>query len=112
MIGRIITSDARVTEGMAWLAAHEPAMAAAYDVPVIPHGSGNYSYHFVISQPHSPFVEYLNTSPQSDQVNPVFGGLFENEAAPVNGVVHLDDAPGFGLDLDRSAANLIRPYGD
>ncbi len=88
------------------------AMAAAYDVPVIPHGSGNYSYHFVISQPHSPFVEYLNTSPQSDQVNPVFGGLFENESAPVDGVVHLDDAPGFGLELDRSAANLIRPYGD
>ncbi len=87
------------------------AMAAAYDVPVIPHGSGNYSYHFVISQPHSPFVEYLNTSPASDQVNPVFGGLFENEAAPVNGRVTLDDAPGFGLELDRSAADLIRPYG-
>lgn len=30
MIGRIITSEACVTEGMAWLAAHDPVMAAAY----------------------------------------------------------------------------------
>jgi L-rhamnonate dehydratase len=24
-------------------------MAAAYDIPVVPHGSGPYSYHFVLS---------------------------------------------------------------
>lgn len=86
------------------------AMAAAYDVPVVPHGSGNYSYHFVVSQPHSPFVEYLNSSPGSDEVSPVFGGLFVDEAIPVNGKVRVSDAPGFGLELDRRAANLIRPY--
>ncbi len=42
------------------------AMAAAYDIPVVPHGSGPYSYHFVTSQPHIPFGEYVNTSPAGD----------------------------------------------
>jgi L-rhamnonate dehydratase len=33
------------------------AHASAYDTSVIPHGSGPYSYHFIASQPHSPFCE-------------------------------------------------------
>lgn len=86
------------------------AMAAAYDIPVVPHGSGDYSTHFVISQPHSRFVEYINTSPGSDRIEPVFGGLFEGESLPKNGAIAPSDAPGFGLELNRDAATLRRPY--
>jgi len=86
------------------------AMAAAYDIPVIPHGSGAYSYHFVISQPHSPFVEYINTSPKSDQILPVFGKLFTNEILPQNGTIRPPDLPGWGLHLNRQGVNLHRPY--
>jgi len=86
------------------------AMAAAYDIPVIPHGSGAYSYHFVISQPHSPFVEYINTSPKSDKILPVFGKLFTNEVLPRNGAVRPPDLPGWGLKLNRDDVNLHRPY--
>ena len=38
-------------------------MAKPYDMPVIPHGSGPYSYHFVASQPNAPFCEYVAASP-------------------------------------------------
>ena len=86
------------------------AMAAAYDIPVIPHGSGVYSYHFVMSQPHSPFVEYINTSPKSDEILPVFGKLFTNEVLPENGTVRPPDLPGWGLELNRDEVTLHRPY--
>ncbi|MCC5870670.1 MAG: L-rhamnonate dehydratase [Gammaproteobacteria bacterium] len=86
------------------------AMAAAYDMPVVPHGSGAYSYHFVISQPHCPFCEYINTSPGADQILPVFGALFTNEVLPKNGAVRPTDDPGWGLKLNRDAVTLHRPY--
>lgn len=86
------------------------AMAAAYDIPVVPHGSGAYSYHFVISQPHCPFCEYINTSPGADQILPVFGALFANEVLPKNGAVRPTDEPGWGLKLNRDAVTLHRPY--
>ena len=86
------------------------SMAAAYDIPVVPHGSGAYSYHFVISQPHCPFCEYLNTSPDCLSFPSVFGSLFENEILPVNGKIELNDEPGFGMNLNRNNLNLNRVY--
>lgn len=35
------------------------AHAAAYDVPVVPHASSCYSYHFAMSQLNTPFAEVL-----------------------------------------------------
>jgi L-rhamnonate dehydratase len=84
------------------------AMAAAYDIPVVPHGSGAYSYHFVISQPHCPFCEYLNTSPDCLSFPPVFGNMFTNERGPENGRVQIGDDPGWGLTLNRKNLNLVR----
>jgi L-rhamnonate dehydratase len=86
------------------------AMAGAYDIPVVPHGSGAYSYHFVMSQPQIPFCEYVNTSSAGDNVSPVFGSMFTNEILPVNGQISLSEAPGWGLTLDRAALQLRRPY--
>ena len=81
------------------------AMAAAYDVPVVPHASGPYSYHFVVSQSNSPFQEYLANSPDGKSVLPVFGNLFTNEPIPVKGYLDVSelDKPGFGLELNPSA---------
>ena len=48
----------RSTESLSILAVLKvSAQAAAYDIPVIPHGSGPYSYHYIMSQVHSPFCE-------------------------------------------------------
>src|SRR5690606_20412164 len=54
------------------------ALANAYDIPVVPHGSGAYSYHFCITQPQAHFCEYINISPDGRQIVPVFGDMFVN----------------------------------
>lgn len=84
------------------------AMASAYDIPVIPHASGPYSYHFVVSQSNSPFQEYLANSPDGKSVLPVFGNLFVNEPIPTKGYLDVSqlDKPGFGLEVNP-AARLI-----
>lgn len=84
------------------------SMASAYDLPVIPHASGPYSYHFVVSQANSPFQEYLANSPDGKSVMPVFGNLFTNEPIPTKGYLDVSelDKPGFGLEVNP-AAGLI-----
>ncbi|ORY12390.1 nucleotide-diphospho-sugar transferase [Clohesyomyces aquaticus] len=92
------------------------AMAAAYDIPVVPHASGPYSYHFVVSQANSPFQEYLANSPDGKSVLPVFGDLFINEPIPTKGYLDVSqlDKPGFGLELNPKARlidamNILNP---
>lgn len=85
------------------------ALANAYDIPVVPHGSGAYSYHFCITQPQAIFAEYINISPDGRALSPVFGSMFKNEAMPANGAISLTDDPGFGLELDRERLKLSRP---
>jgi L-alanine-DL-glutamate epimerase-like enolase superfamily enzyme len=84
------------------------AMASAYDIPVVPHASGPYSYHFVVSQSNSPFQEYLANSPDGKSVMPVFGDLFLNEPIPEKGYLDVSilDKPGFGLQLNPKARLL------
>jgi len=83
------------------------AHASAYDIPVIPHGSGPYSYHFILSQAHSPYCEYIANSPDGKSILPVFGDLFINEPLPVGGRIEqaqLDGCgAGFGLVLNEKA---------
>lgn len=88
------------------------AMAAAYDIPVVPHASGPYSYHFVVSQPNSPFQEYLANSPDGKTVQPVFGDLFLNEPIPSKGYLDVSalDEPGFGLKLNPAAKLIPARY--
>lgn len=76
--------------------------ANAYDIPVVPHASGPYSYHFVVSQQNTPFQEYLANSPDSSAVLPVFGALFIDEPVPTKGYLDVSilDKPGFGLTLN------------
>ncbi|KAI5860806.1 enolase C-terminal domain-like protein [Durotheca rogersii] len=87
------------------------AMAAAYDIPVVPHASGPYSYHFVISQPNTPFQEYLANSPDGKSVLPVFGDLFLDEPIPTRGYLTAADLdkPGFGLTINPVARSKLIP---
>ena len=80
------------------------AMAKPYGVPVVPHGSGVYNYHFVQSNLNSPFAEYLSVG-DGTTVRPIFDAIV-GEPLPVNGHVTLSDAPGFGVELNR---DLIQP---
>ena len=85
------------------------AMAAAYDIPVIPHGSSVFSYHLQYAFTNCRIAEFLMMSPQADRVVPLFGELFKNEPVPVNGYLDLPDAPGWGVELNNQL-HLIRPY--
>lgn len=49
------------------------AHASAYDIPIVPHGSGPYSYHFIASQTGPAFCEYVAASPDGKSILPVFG---------------------------------------
>ncbi len=84
------------------------AHASAYDVTVVPHGSGPYSYHFITSQTGPAFCEYVAASADGRSILPVFGSLFTGEQVPQNGKIRLSDAPGFGMELaDHSMLSLV-----
>mmetsp|Transcript_50928 Transcript_50928/g.55149 ORF Transcript_50928/g.55149 Transcript_50928/m.55149 type:complete len:419 (+) Transcript_50928:150-1406(+) len=86
------------------------ALASAFDIPVIPHGSSVYSYHLQICFPSCPIAEFLMMSPKADTIVSFFGNLFKDEPLPKNGYVELTDKPGFGVELNREELNLRRPY--
>ena len=71
------------------------AMASAYDLPVIPHGVGAPTYHFVISTSNAPRAEFVDIFAQGGKP------LLKGEPTPQNGFVDLGDAPGFGYELDE-----------
>jgi L-rhamnonate dehydratase len=85
------------------------ALADSRGVAVVPHGSSVYSYHFVITRHNSPFAEFLMMAPEADRVVPMFHPQLLGEPVPVNGRLKLSDAPGFGVELNRSLP-LHRPY--
>ncbi|HET8627306.1 MAG TPA: L-rhamnonate dehydratase [Thermomicrobiales bacterium] len=87
------------------------ALAAAYDLPVIPHGSSVFAYHLQYAFPNCPFAEFVVMSPGADAIVPVFGNLFTDEPLPVDGYVALSGKPGWGVELNREGLALRRPYG-
>ena len=85
------------------------AMASAYDIPVIPHGSGVYAYHLQYAFTNCPMAEFLMMSPAADEIVPIFGDMFLDEPLPENGYLTLPDKPGWGVELNRAGLSLRRP---
>ena len=85
------------------------AMASAYDIPVIPHGSGIYAYHLQYAFSNCPMAEFLMMSPAADQIVPIFGDIFVEEPLPQDGYLILPDKPGWGVELNRDGLSLSRP---
>ncbi|WP_152040216.1 enolase C-terminal domain-like protein [Salinigranum salinum] len=74
------------------------AMAKPNGLPVIPHYTTPYTCHFIASCAESPFGEYMGGYHTGVEPNiPVIDG----EPLPEDGVIHLNDDPGFGVELDR-----------
>ena len=84
------------------------AMAASYDIMVIPHASSIYSYHLQYAFANCPVAEFINMSPKADKIVPCFGNLFLDEPLPAHGFIQLPDKPGFGVTLNKDI--LSRPY--
>ena len=85
-------------------------LAKSYNVPVVPHVSSMYSYHFAISQTNCPFSEFIIRGTRGDEIVPTMGDLFEDEPLPVNGRMKVGDKPGWGMTLNRNGLNLSRPF--
>jgi len=86
------------------------AMAAAHDLPVIPHAGQSHNYHLVISHHNSPIAEYF---PPPDagvmpDVNESFWWTFTGEPLAEDGQVRLSGAPGLGLELNRDIVERFR----
>jgi len=82
-------------------------LAEAHGKMVIPHGSGIYSHHYVTTKVNSPFTEQLMMAPKADKVLPQYYPLIKDEPIPVNGRLKVGDKPGFGVELNKDANNLI-----
>lgn len=90
------------------------AMAAAYDLPVIPHAGQMHNYHLIMSHMNSPFSEYF---PPPDGKNPPDGNeffwwLFEGDPLHENGTITLPDTPGLGLSINWDIVNKFRIVSD
>ena len=78
------------------------ALADAHGVLVVPHGSGVYSYHFVITRHNSPFTEFLMIGAEGRRGASRLHPLLLDEPVPVNGRMKasVPDQPGFGVRLN------------
>jgi L-rhamnonate dehydratase len=72
-------------------------MAAARGLPVVPHGLGAPTYHFVMATPNSPMAEFVDIFAQGGEL------LLAGEPVPQGGWIELGDAPGFGYTLNARA---------
>jgi L-rhamnonate dehydratase len=79
------------------------AMAAAHDIPIIPHGIGAPTYHFVMATTNSPMAEYWDV--YGDGGEPVFLG----EPTIENGALVFNDKPGFGYELNPKVVAGVPP---
>ena len=71
------------------------AMASAYNLPVIPHGVGAPTYHFVLATANAPRAEFVDIFAQGGRP------ILKREPQPKGGFIELSAAPGFGYDLDE-----------
>ena len=86
------------------------AAASARGVAVLPHGCGVYGYYMAMAFESINLAEFMMMSEQGDSIEPNFGSVFTNEPLPEDGYITLPDTPGFGLELNREALGLMRPY--
>ena len=86
-------------------------MAAAYDIPVIPHGSECVLVSHAVRVYELSYCRVSVMSPRADELVPLFGELFTNsELLPNNGYLDFrGDAPGWGVELNTSLS-CCRPY--
>lgn len=86
------------------------ALADGHGIPVVPHGSSVYSYHFMVTQRMEHPAEFLMMHPDASEVVPMFDPLLKGEPVPEQGRLKIDDRPGFGVSLNEDVA-LERPFG-
>ena len=79
------------------------ALAAAENLPVIPHAGQLHNYHLVMAHLNSPMAEYFPAPSEGGVLedDTLFWELFEGEPRAVQGWVELSGQPGLGLELNE-----------
>jgi L-alanine-DL-glutamate epimerase-like enolase superfamily enzyme len=82
------------------------ALAAAYDIPVIPHGGGAFdSVHFIMATTNSPWAETFMPPPGGpDAVYKKFEEEYHVTRGPEGIYVRPSDGPGLGWDIEVDPA--------
>lgn len=80
------------------------AMAAAHNIPVIPHAGQMHNYHLVMSHLNSPIAEYLPSPSQGGELDDdtLFFEIFSGDPLAYEGHVELPAAPGLGLEWNEN----------
>jgi L-rhamnonate dehydratase len=80
------------------------ALAAAYDIPVIPHGGGAFdSIHFILATPNSPWAEMFMPAPGGpDEIYKRFEEDNHITRGPEGIYARPSDRPGLGWDIEVS----------
>ncbi|CAB4612201.1 MAG: L-rhamnonate dehydratase [Actinobacteria bacterium] len=76
------------------------AMAAAKDLPIVPHGNDLHNLHLVFSQVNTPYTEYFPQVSEGGYSH--FWNLFEGNPIAKDGKIAISDKPGLGYTLDKS----------
>jgi len=97
----ILNADAQILGGVTEFM-KVAALAAAYDLPVAPHGNQDVHVHLVSAIPNGLILEYYR-----DTVDPMWGKSFKEQLMLKDGYVEPPDRPGFGIELNEEA---LRPY--
>ena len=81
------------------------AMAAAYDLSVIPHAGQMHNYHLVMAHLNSPMAEYFPPPAAGGELDDdtLFYRLFDGDPRAVDGYITLPDKPGLGLELNEES---------
>jgi L-rhamnonate dehydratase len=79
-------------------------LAAAHDIPVMPHRGGMaWSLHLIVARPGCPLAEGLTLTQEEAGYS-----VFDGEPVPEKGHLSVSDAPGFGLTLVRDRIQAYR----
>jgi D-arabinonate dehydratase len=99
----ILQPDATVAGGITeWMKiAH---MAACWDIPVAPHWMANLHVHLAAAVPNGLTVEFFVL--EEDVLN--FERIVREPLQPVNGMLHVPQRPGHGVELDDQALARYR----
>jgi L-lyxonate dehydratase len=79
------------------------ALAAANNLPVIPHSGQLHNYHLVMAHVNSPIAEYFPPHPGGGALDDdtLFWEIFTGEPKAIGGEVEIGDKPGLGLELNE-----------
>jgi L-rhamnonate dehydratase len=86
------------------------AMAAAQDLPVLPHAGQMHNYHLIMASMNSPIAEFFPPPKPGapPDGNELFWATFHGEPLPQGGYITLPGTPGLGLEINWDVVNDFR----